>query len=186
MRFRDLLAPLGLPVYCVPGNHDIRSLMKNILGEEPFRYCESATSNNWLIAGVDSCIEGNPGGHVDESELERLQQSLGATEASHAMVCLHHPPLPLGSRWLDEVRLQNSDRFLEVISASDKVRVVLFGHAHQGFGGSYGSMQILGTPSTCRQFAPGSDSFAVDDRPPAYRRLELYADGRLATDLVWI
>jgi Icc protein len=47
-------------------------------------------------------------------------------------------------------------------------------------------VQIIGTPSTCRQFKPGSDKFAVDERPPAYRRIYLHADGQFETELVWV
>jgi Icc protein len=63
---------------------------------------------------------------------------------------------------------------------------VLFGHAHQAYDGTHNGIRIYGTPSTCRQFRPGSSSFAVDDRPPAYRRLELAADGTFSTELVWL
>jgi len=33
---------------------------------------------------------------------------------------------------------------------------------------------------------PGSDEFALDDKPPAYRRIELSADGTVSTELVWV
>ena len=35
-RFLDLLGPLGLPVYCVPGNHDVRAVMRENAGNAPF------------------------------------------------------------------------------------------------------------------------------------------------------
>ena len=53
-RFSALLSPLGLPVHCVPGNHDVRDLMRDALLAEPFHYCGTARLGNWLIAGVDS------------------------------------------------------------------------------------------------------------------------------------
>jgi 3',5'-cyclic-AMP phosphodiesterase len=45
---------------------------------------------------------------------------------------------------------------------------------------------MLATPSTCAQFLPKSDDFAVDQLPPAYRTLELRADGSLLTEVVWV
>ena len=45
---------------------------------------------------------------------------------------------------------------------------------------------LLATPSTCAQFLPNSDEFAVDPRPPAYRTFELRADGSLLTEVVWV
>lgn len=185
-RFCELLAPLGLPVYCVPGNHDQRPLMRESLDREPFHYCDHVERGNWLIAGIDSCREGTPAGQVDERELERIGRVLRETSAEHAMVCLHHPPLPVGSRWLDEVGLRNGRQFLEAIAVSGKVRVALFGHVHQAFEGMSGSIRVIGTPSTCSQFEPRSDAFAVSDEPPAYRRISLQPGGTVDTEVVWL
>jgi len=186
LRFRDAMTALNKPVYCVPGNHDARSVMREVLGREPFYYCNSAEAGKWLIAGVDSCIEGHAAGHVEESELDRLDRLIADTPADHVMVCLHHPPVAVGSTWLDEVGLRNGEHFLQRVASSGKVRLVIFGHVHQAFEGGYKSMRILGTPSTCRQFALGSDSYSLDDNPPAYRRIELHGSGRVDTELVWV
>ena len=72
------------------------------------------------------------------------------------------------------------------IGASTKVRLAIFGHVHQAYDNTHNGIQIVGTPSTCRQFKPHSDEFAVDDRPPAYRRIELFADGHFSTELIWV
>jgi Icc protein len=45
---------------------------------------------------------------------------------------------------------------------------------------------MMSTPSTCFQFVPGRDDFAIDDRPPGYRWLHLYPDGRIDTRVVWV
>ena len=47
-------------------------------------------------------------------------------------------------------------------------------------------VRLLATPSTCAQFLPNADDFAVDPRPPAYRTLELRPDGSLLTEVVWL
>lgn len=184
--FCQLMSPLGLPVYCVPGNHDVRALMKDALSEAPFFYCESVEIGDWLITGIDSCLSGSAAGRIDDSELARLESLLAKSPAPHVMICLHHPPLPVGSKWLDSVGLQNAAEFLELISKFDNVRTAIFGHIHQAFNEVHGSVQIIGTPSTCRQFLAGSDEFAVDDNPPAYRRINLHADGRVEHELVWL
>lgn len=186
LRFRNTMETLGLPVYCIPGNHDIRPLMEDVLGSEPFFYCTPVERKNWLIVGLDSCAEGTAAGKVSESELDRMDRLIEKSAAEHVMVCLHHPPLPVGSNWLEQVGLQNADQFLERAISSGKARLSLFGHVHQAFEGHYGSMQVIGTPSTCRQFTVGSDSYALDDKPPAYRRLELREDGSFRTELIWM
>ena len=37
-RFCELMQPLGLPVYCIPGNHDVRAFMKEALASPEFHY----------------------------------------------------------------------------------------------------------------------------------------------------
>lgn len=185
-RFREHFAPLGLPVYCVPGNHDIREYMQAALAEPPFYYCASYQQYNWLIIGIDSCEAGSAGGKLAPEELARLLGLIKNTQAEHVLVCLHHPPLPVGSAWLDGVGLADGEDFLAALAASGKVRGCLFGHVHQAFDEQKDGLRIIGTPSTCRQFKPGSDEFALDDLPPAYRHVELHADGSIQTELIWV
>jgi Icc protein len=186
VHFREQLANLGMPVYCLPGNHDIRALMRDALSQEPFRYCESLETGNWLIVGIDSCVTGEAGGRVTEEELDRIAAEISATSAENVMVCLHHPPVAMNSAWLDSVGMDNGDEFLQRVGASGKVRLVVFGHVHQDYDRVHDGIHIIGTPSTCRQFMKASPLFAVDDHPPAYRRINLYTDGRFDHELVWV
>ncbi len=186
VHFCNRLSTLGIPVYCLPGNHDVRALMREALDEPPFHYCASFESDNWLVVSVDSCLSGDAGGRVSDEELDRIDAEIAASPAEHIMVCLHHPPVPMNSAWLDTVGLQNGAEFLAHIGASGKVRLAVFGHVHQVYDAPHNGIQIIGTPSTCRQFKQGSVEFAVDDNPPAYRQINLYTDGRFDHELVWV
>lgn len=186
VHFCDQLSTLGIPVYCLPGNHDIRPLMRDALSEPPFYYCKTFESDNWLVVSADSCVSGDAGGRVSDEELDRIDADIAASPAEHVMVCLHHPPVLMNSTWLDTVGLENSAEFLARIQAYGKVRLVVFGHVHQVYDELHEGIRIVGTPSTCRQFKQGSETFAVDDNPPAYRRINLYTDGRFEHDLVWV
>lgn len=185
-RFRDLLLPLNLRVHCVPGNHDVRELMRETCCRPPFSYCAWEEIADWLIVGIDSCIEDSAGGAVSEDELERLADTVASSDARHVMVCLHHPPVLMGSAWLDTVGLTNADSLLERMQSLDRVRLAIFGHVHQAYDAEHNGIRIIGTPSTCSQFKPRSDDFAVDDKPPAYRRITLLPDGRFDSELVWV
>ena len=182
---RNLVSLLGLPVFCVPGNHDVPQLMRDVLANPPFTCCGSLDDRNWLVVGLDSCVDGRAGGRIAESELRRMEDTIAASQAEHVMICLHHPPVPMGSKWLDSVGLDNGDEFLARAAASGRVRVAICGHVHQQYDAVHDGIRLITTPSTCRQFLPGSDDFAVDDNPPAYRRIELWPDGRVDTVLVW-
>jgi len=185
-RFCEQFSTLGLPVHCIPGNHDVRELMRNALQRPSFHYCESVRIGGWTIIGIDSCLAGTAGGEVSASELQRLGKILDESKDNHVLICLHHPPLPVGSKWLDSVGLNNADVFLEFIGRHDQVRSAIFGHVHQPLDETVNGVRIIGTPSTCRQFKINSDEFAVDDNPPAYRRLSLLPDGTLDEELIWL
>jgi Icc protein len=185
-RFRELMLPLNLRVHCVPGNHDIRDLMRKVCCRPPFSYCAWEEIGNWLIIGIDSCVSDDAGGHVTPDELERLSEIIAGSSAKHVMVSLHHPPVAMGSKWLDTVGLKNGDEVLERLGSLKRVRVAVFGHVHQEYDQEHQGVRIIATPSTCRQFARGSDEFAVDDNPPAYRRIELQKDGSIDTEVVWV
>ncbi|MGI9220357.1 MAG: metallophosphoesterase [Woeseiaceae bacterium] len=184
--FRDLLSSLGLPVYCVPGNHDVRELMRDALQDPPFVYCGTVRRNSWLIVGVDSCVSERAGGSIAAAEFDRVDAEIAASDAAHVMLYLHHPPVALGSRWLDSVGMDNGDEALRRFAASGKVRLAIFGHVHQDFATEHADIQIIATPSTCSQFAAGSAEFAIDDNPPAYRRIELHDDGTHHNELIWV
>ena len=183
--FCRLLSRAGLPVYTLPGNHDVRPLMREVLARRGIGYCDTIDANGWRIICLDSCKSGVAEGHLDRGELGRLATLLQEARADHVLVALHHPPVPVGTAWLDEVGLRNREEFLDVLEGDGRVRIVLFGHVHQAYDARHGSLRVLGTPSTCRQFRVGSDTFAVDDLPPACRRLTLHPDGAVDTEVVW-
>lgn len=185
-RFCNTMSVLNLPVYCVPGNHDIRALMKTALQRADFHYCENVRLGSWLIAGIDSCKSNSAGGEIGKQELRRLRALLDKSAQQNVLICLHHPPLPVGSKWLDSVGLANAATFLDLVSGYGNVQGAIFGHVHQSFDAVHKGVRIIGTPSTCTQFKAGSDEFAIDDLPPAYRRISLHADGGIEEEIVWL
>ena len=184
--FRRLLGALGLPVLCIPGNHDEPQAMRRELAGEPFILGGHVDLGRWRIVLLDSCLPGAAGGRQSSAALGELDAALGSAGKRHCMVCLHHHPVPMSSRWLDRVGLENAAEFLATIDRHPNVRAVVWGHVHQSYDALRKGVRLLATPSTCAQFLPNSDDFALDPRPPAYRTLELRADGSLLTEVVWL
>lgn len=184
--FKPLLEEFATPVLCVPGNHDVPELMRQSLSPPLFDYCGVAVRDNWQIVGLDSYRPDSAGGSLGDAELKRLDLAQASVESEHVLVCLHHPPVAMDSDWLETVGLDDRAEFRAALRRCDKIRGVLFGHVHQAVDTRIDDVQVYGTPSTCRQFKPGSRLFAVDDRPPAYRRVSLRDDGRIESELVWV
>jgi 3',5'-cyclic-AMP phosphodiesterase len=184
--FRRLFGALGTPVLCVAGNHDEPQALRRELGGQPFVIDGHVDLGRWRVVLLDSCIPGSAGGRLSASELAGLEQSLAGAGKRHCMVCLHHHPVPMASRWLDRVGLENAAEFLQVIDRHPNVRAIVWGHVHQTYDGLRKGVRLLATPSTCAQFLPNADDFAVDRKPPGYRTLELRPDGSLLTEVVWL
>lgn len=185
--FREAFATLGKPVWCLPGNHDIPAAMRRALARAPFQVGGHVDLPGWRIVLLDSVIEAAAGGRLSAKELQRLEAALASAADRHVLVCVHHQPVPMRSRWLDAVGLDNAAEFLAVIDRfPTTVRGLLWGHVHQSFDGERHGVKLFATPSTCAQFLPFADDFAVDARPPAYRRLRLLPNGGIETELFWI
>lgn len=184
--FRNLFGSLGMPVLCLPGNHDEPAAMRRELNRAPFVVGGFFDLGNWRIVLLDSSIPGSASGRLSPQSLAALDEALAAAPERHCMVCLHHHPVPMDSRWLDRVGLENSAEFLQTIDRHRNVRAIVWGHVHQNYEGLRKNVRLLATPSTCAQFLPHAADFAVDRAPPAYRTLELHADGTLLTEVVWV
>ena len=181
-----ILGGLGKPVCVIPGNHDDAPLLAQAFAAPPFQVGGQVDLGAWRIVLLDSSVPGRAEGHLTDAELRRLDAALAAAGPRHALVVLHHPPIPLGSAWLDDIGLADAETLLAVVDRHPAVRGILFGHVHQVFDGQRGAVRILGTPSTCAQFKPGVADFAMDVLPPAWRQLSLHADGRIETRVGWV
>ena len=143
-------------------------------------------AGNWQLIFLDSTVPGAVHGHLREAELARLDVALQEQPERHALICLHHQPVPIGSTWLDELLLDNADALFAITDRHPQVRGILWGHVHQAFDATRHNVRLLASPSSCVQFKPGCVDFTVDDKPPGYRWLELSVDGRIETDVVYV
>jgi Icc protein len=185
LRFRSYFGNIKKPVLCIPGNHDEPEAMRKELRGAPFEICGTHNIGDWMFVMLDSYDPGHVGGRLSKNELARLDNALSGSHR-HAMVCLHHHPIPMGSRWLDGVGLAEAHEFWRIIDVHTHVRAVVWGHVHQAFEGKRGDVRMFATPSTGAQFLPKSDRYAVDSLPPAYRSFELHADGRIDSQIHWV
>jgi len=185
-RFRNILEPLGLPVYAIPGNHDDPNLLADVLRGGRFNVGGDARFDAWSLIFLSTFLTGEDAGGLGEKRLHGLGASLTAHRDRHVLVVMHHHPLPVGSVWLDSVGLRDANAFLAVLDAYTHVRGVLCGHVHQESESERRGVKYLTTPSTCSQFLPGSVFFALDDRPPGMRWLVLHPDGHIETEVEWV
>jgi 3',5'-cyclic-AMP phosphodiesterase len=183
-RVIDRLTPLGIPTYWLPGNHDHVATMDRVLNQPPIYPDKVLERGGWKLLLLNSNVPGQVHGELSGESLQWLSARLSETPDNQpTLIALHHPPFWVGSPWLDQSGLQNTAEFLEIIDRCPQVRLVLFGHIHQEFEHKRHTVTYLSAPSTCIQFMPRSDSFALDDARPGFRLLRLHSSGQFETNV---
>ncbi|MDA0110136.1 3',5'-cyclic-AMP phosphodiesterase [Vibrio sp. La 4.2.2] len=178
------IEPLALPCYWLPGNHDYKPCMNSVVNSPLIQdVTHVLLGEKWQVVLLDSQVVGVPHGRLSDSQLEFLDRMLSTHCDRHTLVLLHHHPLLVNSAWLDQHSLKDADEFWNVVEKHDNVRAVLCGHIHQELDEMRGGVRVLATPSTCVQFKPNSNEFALDVRSPGWRELELREDGCLRTEV---
>jgi len=181
--FKSKMSRFACPVSWFPGNHDDRDVMRQVVGggselNKVFRI------GCWQFILLDSMVSGNVHGFLDGNELKVLETTLNERPDLHTIVCLHHHPVDIESAWLDNIGLRNRDEFFKIVDQFDNVKAILWGHIHQQLDEQREGVNLYATPSTCIQFLPKSNDFAVDTISPGYRWLKLFPDGVIETDVV--
>ncbi|MGR9115243.1 MAG: 3',5'-cyclic-AMP phosphodiesterase [Gammaproteobacteria bacterium] len=180
-RIRDRLEAYRTECICLPGNHDDGMLMRKIMTSGNISCNKQRLFDHWQLLCLNSQIPGQPGGHIDDNELEFLEAKLAGRPDRFALVAVHHHFLPTGSEWLDTMIIDNSPKLLDTLRRYPQIRAVTTGHIHQEMDITIDSFRVLATPSTCFQFKPDSRDFTLDASMPGYRIIELFPDGRIFT-----
>lgn len=165
-----------------PGNHDDLSTMAALAQSE--QLCRELRLGRWRILMLNSAHPGVVYGVLAQEQLVWLEQRLAEAPEDYYVVCLHHPPVPICSQWMDLIGLHNGEVLCQILEGYPQVRALLFGHVHQDVDLWRHSLRLLAAPSTCVQFQSQSPHFQLASLAPGYRHLRLYDDGRLETHIV--
>lgn len=180
---RARLDATGLVYHCIPGNHDSPTLMREQLGAAVVGPVEARRLRDWNLIFLDSTKPGCESGLIGDARRAALESILAAAPQP-ALIFLHQHPLPIGSAWMDRLGLEDGPELLALCDRYPQVKALVCGHVHQAFARPRHGYWVLGTPSTCVQFKPGSHDFAVGLELPGYRELRLGPNGRFATQIV--
>ena len=183
-RILTALEAYDTPCICLPGNHDDYELMQQILNTDRINCRKLVLLDNWQLISLNSRIPGEPGGCLSNEELVFLENCLSENPNRHALIAVHHHCLETKSSWMDTMIIANSRNLLALADKYPQVKVIVNGHIHQVMDIQTTHFRVLGTPSTCFQFVPGSAEFSVNDMAPGYRLIALYADGRVESEVV--
>jgi Icc protein len=173
--------------YLLPGNHDDAVLARKILNRDNSWCVGQHAFGEWLMLFLDTSQQPEQSeGLLSKAELSRLERTLAVSGHRHVMLFLHHPPVSIGSSWMDRIGLRNADALFAITDRYPQIKGMVFGHIHQQFDGARKGIRMIGSPSTCIQFKPGTGQCEIDTLPPAYRWFEFRADGTFETGVKYV
>jgi Icc protein len=184
---RELLEPLGVPVYVLPGNHDDREGLRRHFGltgdgGAPIQYAVNIGPLRLLV--VDSTCPGQPYGQLDSDRLAWVDMELARAQHTPTLLAMHHPPLLTGMPAADEIGLPVSDRQAlgELLGRHPQVRRVVAGHVHRTIVSELAGRAVLAAPSTtlAARLDFSSHDFQLIAEPPGFA-VHVLVDGELVS-----
>ncbi len=185
---RRLLAPLAMPVFVIPGNHDSREKLRaafegdGYLPRDGFLQYTIEDYPVRLLA-LDTLVPGEGGGELCAERLDWLDRTLAAEPRQPTAVLMHHPPFATGIERMDRAGLRGTEAFAAIIARHPQVERILCGHLHRAIERRFAGTVAGTAPSTAHQIyldirsgAPLRFMF----EPPGYQ-LHLWRDGGLVS-----
>jgi 3',5'-cyclic-AMP phosphodiesterase len=159
---RPILEKLKVPVYYVMGNHDRPDpMLRVLLGKTTTgsRYDYYTEIDGFGLAVFDTRGPVDPAGTMTDEQFAVLRD-LCKRDGPPLIIAVHHQPIGLDSRWLDEVwenglsmPLDCAEAFRAAIApARARIRGVFFGHVHRGFQAVQDGILYCSAPSALVQF----------------------------------
>jgi len=174
---RSLLAPLSMPLYLMPGNHDDREQMRRsfpehtYLGSSGFVQYSVAVADLQLIA-LDTVVSGASHGGLCDQRLQWLADTLDQHRDRPVVIAMHHPPFSTLIGHMDQIGLlQGATELEKLVALHPNVERVVCGHLHRSIQSRFGGTLAMTVPSpahqVCLDLAPHAPS-AWTLEPPGF------------------
>ena len=154
---RRLIAPLPMPVYVIPGNHDAREPLRAAFADKGYfpasGFLQYAVEG-WPIRliALDTLVEGKGHGELCAERLAWLEARLGEQPDKPTMLFMHHPPFDCGIETCDKSRLlDGADRLAALVRRHGNIERATCGHVHRPIQVRWAGTMASIAPSTAHQ-----------------------------------
>lgn len=156
VRFKTLIAPLDLPSYVIPGNHDSREPMRTAFSEKLPKYGPlhwTRQIGTVHLIGLDTLVEGQKQGTLTPDSLSFLQEALSKTDGAPVLLALHHPPFVCGIDFMDDIGLTNRQALRDILADYSGPLRIVCGHIHNMIVSDVAGHIAVSAPSPNSTFA---------------------------------
>jgi 3',5'-cyclic-AMP phosphodiesterase len=155
---KRMLARLPMPVWLIPGNHDRRENLKQVLAGFP-GLDQHDTFAQWAtdlgpvrLIGLDTVIPGSGAGRLCPARLDWLAARLDEDKTKPTVIVMHHPPFACGIRHMDRINLvEGAEGLAEIVRAHPQVIRILCGHHHRPIQTLFAGTLAMIAPSVAHQ-----------------------------------
>ena len=151
--FRELVAPLAMPYFLIPGNHDERENLRAAFPDHAYLRQDPTflhyAIDDWPVrlVGLDSTRPGAPEGQLCEVRLRWLEQQLARAPGRPTLLFMHHPPFLTGIGHMDVQNCRDGPALARVLAPHrDSIRLVC-GHVHRAIHSNWGGVAASIGPS---------------------------------------
>ncbi|MET3924225.1 phosphodiesterase [Devosia sp. 2618] len=135
---KDILSPITVPVFVIPGNHDKRDTLRAAFSDLPFTSASTlhyeAEVGGVRILALDTLIDGKVAGQLDAEQLAWLRRKLETVTDGLTLILMHHPAFPSGIKGLDDMSLIiGADELGEIVRNYSGNLRILSGHIHRPY-----------------------------------------------------
>ena len=171
-RLRELLAPLKVPVYLVPGNRDDKNEMRAAFSD----YAYLPATGEFLhytiedydirLVAIDSTLAGERKGRFCEKRQAWLDKTLSEQPDRLTLLFIHHPPFDIGDHYVGGYRRPEEAMALEdIVNRHPQVTGLLCGHVHWPVERDWAGTQARIMPSIAVDVRKGIDETEARGQP---------------------
>ncbi|MEN9588547.1 MAG: hypothetical protein RLZZ481_333 [Pseudomonadota bacterium] len=164
---RECLAPLTVPYYLLPGNHDDATQMRaafpehTYLGDSGFVQYTVQLGPVRLIT-LDTTVTQQSHGALCAKRLAWLEDTLNDSKDMPVVIAMHHPPFKTLIGHMDKIGLLQGAAELETLVAKySNIERVICGHLHRAIDVRFGATIASTSPAPAHQVALDLDPEAA-------------------------
>ena len=153
---RVLLAPLRMPLFVIPGNHDAREALRQAFGADGYLPAEgflqfAIEEFPVRLVALDTLLPGDNRGVLCAERRGWLEATLVAARERPTLLLMHHPPFTTGIDFMDRFRLADAAALAEIVARHPQIERILCGHLHRAIDHRFAGTVAGTAPSTAHQ-----------------------------------